>query len=98
MAVAGWKSPKEFSIELPTKHYYLTISDNERGKQVLLKEWRKSHGLKRSETHGLVIFESHLRDVLKGLLKVMKRLDLDVADILAKYQAAEQAGTKEAMS
>src|SRR5512136_1189531 len=90
MARSGWKTPKEYRVELTTKHYYFTIGENERGRQVHVKEWRKSHGLYCSETHELFIFESHLSDVLKGLLKVMKRLGVDVADILAKYQETER--------
>lgn len=84
-----WKTPKEYQIELTTKHYYFTISENSKGNQVVVKEWRKGQGLKRSETHSILIYENHLRDVLKGLLKVMQRLNLDVADILMKYQERE---------
>lgn len=89
MARFGWKSPKEYRVELPTKHYYFEILDHDRGQLVQVKEWRKSRGLKRSETQQILIFDNHLRDVLKGLLKVMKRLKLDVADILAKYQETD---------
>lgn len=89
MAVSGWIDKNTLRVEMAGKHYYFHIALNQDGsKRVELKEWTKSQtrgiGFKKSSTREIMIFENHVRDVLKGLIKVCKRLDIPVKDILEK--------------
>jgi hypothetical protein len=88
MAVSGWKdrAKTELVLELAGKHYYFEIKDNADGsKRVEIREWQKTHGFRQhSETRTLFVFENHLRDILKALLKVCDRLDVPVKDILER--------------
>lgn len=87
MAQTGWHKPNEYKIELAHKHYYFEISENENNSHLVkLTEWSKTNGLSKAPTRTVFIFDNHIRDVVKGLLKVAKRLKLDMTTVVEMIQ------------
>jgi hypothetical protein len=91
MAVTHWKDKNEYEVQLQTKSYFFELADNENGtRRVLLKEWNKTRGLKKPPTGIVMIHENHMRDVVRGLLKVSKRLGLDVRTMILGFIETEE--------
>lgn len=82
MAKIEWSAKDELKITLTNKHYYFEIKENENGtKRVHVREWSKSHALRPAQTREIIIFENNIKDIIKGLLKVAKRLEIDLTTI-----------------
>lgn len=91
MAVTRWKKKNEYEVQLTTKSYFFELADNENGtKRVMLKEWNKTRGFVKPPTNIVMIHENHLRDVVRALLKVSKRLGLDVRTMILGFIELEE--------
>jgi hypothetical protein len=83
MAKSEWHTANELRVETPSKNYYFEIATNNDGsRRINMKEFQKSYGLRPSQTRSIIIFENHFRDVFKGLIKVAKRMNIDLDPIL----------------
>ncbi len=74
MAKKGFTKKDEYQIIYFNKRYYLTIEDNEKGKQVKVKEWSKSTVTRPATTRTILIFANHLPDLIQALTAIEKRL------------------------
>jgi hypothetical protein len=75
MAKKGFTKKDEYQIIYFNKRYYITIEDNEKGKQVKVKEWSKSTSNRPATTRVMLIFENHLPDMIKALTAIQCRLE-----------------------
>lgn len=75
MAKTGFTKKDEYQIIYTGKRYYLTIEDNQKGKQIKVKEWTKSSTTRPASTRVLLIYENHLPDMIKALTAIEKRLE-----------------------
>jgi hypothetical protein len=64
----------EYQIIYFNKRYYLTIEDNEKGRQVKVKEWTKSSVTRPASTRVILIYENHLPDLIQALTAIEKRM------------------------
>jgi hypothetical protein len=71
------------TVEFPgsSKIYYFDIkkSKSDKGLEYLnLTEFRKERGLRKAQRNSIVIFGTHIRDVIKTLQKVQKQIGVEV--------------------
>lgn len=81
MAKTGFVKKNEYEIHYFNKRYYLAIEDNEKGKQIKVKEWSKSTVTRPASTRVLLIYENHLPDVIKALTAIQKRIEEKSGDV-----------------